>query len=266
MNKQDVNDLLKQVIQDDTWPYELKNELWNDIDRKVGARMSKLKRSSHHLQNTLAWISTVAVLACVIFAGGQFLLHRHSKYYTAASNSVGNRTESNNVTTSHQVNQQSTSNTTPNQPSSSSPVREHSYSSANEATSAITKIEQGFGQFYPSGPAINLGSGISAEFAGGAGQYSYKWNEGRWTILTQFWGSNATGTQVAKEMVAYLHTHMLPAPQNKGVIIVSQPSSSTTPKVSHTTIAWQVGSKVYELQQTGDPINALATVVSSSHG
>ena len=84
-------------------------------------------------------------------------------------------------------------------------------------------------------------------------------------MLTQFWGASAAGTQVVKDMVAYLHTHMLPAPENKGIIIIQQPSSSHMPlKVTQNTIAWQVGNKVYQLQYTGDPIHALQIVVNSS--
>ena len=139
-----------------------------------------------------------------------------------------------------------------------------SYVSAAKAIGAITSLEQSNGQFYPSGPAINLGLGIKAEFSGGAGQYSYKWNEGRWIVLTQFWGGGA-GNQVVKDMVAYLHTHMLPAPENKGIILIQQPGSSNNPlKVTKNIIAWQVGEKVHQLRYTGNPIQALQIVVNSS--
>lgn len=172
----------------------------------------------------------------------------------------GSKSESNNSTTSHSVNQKSML-TKKQIPTSS--VSEHTYPSSTEATGAIASLEKRFGQFYPSGPPVNLGLGIKAEFSGGAGQYSYKWNEGRWVVLTRFWGPTGNGTQTAKEVVSYLYTHLLPLPENKGFIMISQPRSSTTPKVSQNTIAWQVGSKTYTLQQTGDPIKTLEAVVNN---
>ncbi|MHB1685560.1 MAG: hypothetical protein ACYCYO_22570 [Bacilli bacterium] len=175
----------------------------------------------------------------------------------------GSKSEINNATPNHSVNQQSA---LTKKQILTSPVSEHSYPSTAEATGAITSLEHSFGQFYPSGPPVNLGLGIKAEFSGGAGQYSYKWNEGRWIVLTRFWGPAGNGAQMAKEVVSYLHTHMLPVPVYNGVIMISQPSSSTTPKVSQNTIAWQVGSKTYKLQQTGNPIKSLETVVNNKNG
>jgi len=58
---------------------------------------------------------------------------------------------------------------------------------------------------------------------------------------------------------------MLPVPEDNGVIMISQPSSSSTPKVSQNTVAWQVGSKTYTLQQTGDPVKALEAVVNNKN-
>jgi hypothetical protein len=143
-------------------------------------------------------------------------------------------------------------------------VKVHSYTSVDQAVNAINTIQQEFGQFNPSGPNVNLGSGITAEFSGGTGQSSYKWTEGRWTILARFWGASAAGQKEAQQIVSYLHTHMLPVPQNDGIITVSQPTSSLSPTDCNTTVAWQDGSKVQELKQTGDPIRALQTAVN--HG
>ncbi|MCI0184849.1 hypothetical protein [Sulfoacidibacillus ferrooxidans] len=136
------------------------------------------------------------------------------------------------------------------------------YMNTSEAMKAITRIEQQFGQVNPSGPPVDLGTGIKADFSGGSGQYGYKWNKGDWTILLMGWGNSSLGTQLAKSIVAYMNTHMLPTPQKKGVITIFQPSSSNTPSRSQTTIAWQVGNKVYERKQTGNPLNILATTVN----
>lgn len=145
---------------------------------------------------------------------------------------------------------------------SSNGISEHTYSSSTAASNVITSLQQGVGLIDSGWQSANLGSGINAKFVGGAGQYRYQWQEGKWTVITLFYGSYTSGTQVAKNVVSYLNTHMLPAPDNKGVIIIM--SSSTIPKLQ-STIAWQVGSKVYKLQQMGDPVKALETVVNSTH-
>lgn len=170
---------------------------------------------------------------------------------TNSISSVPNTSQ--NATSSTPSTQKNTSPTTP------SNVIVHSYASVSQATNAIDAIQQGFGQIYPSGPNLNLGNGISAEQDGALGSLYLKWTEGRWTILAHLASSGAV-TQ-AKQMVSYLHTHMLPAPQNKGVISVTQ---SPQTLYTRTTVAWQVGTKVYEIQQTGDPVTALKTVVGGT--
>ncbi|WP_258112173.1 hypothetical protein [Alicyclobacillus sp. SP_1] len=144
-----------------------------------------------------------------------------------------------------------------------SDVAAHSYASVTQATVAIDAIRQQFGQFYPSGPNVNLGNGIIAEQAGSVGSLNLKWTEGRWAIRGDL--ATADALPQAKQMVAYLHTHMLPTPQNKGVIVVTQSYNSSSPTIhTNTTVAWQVGTKVYEIHQAGNPINALQAAVT--HG
>lgn len=272
MKKRNVDELLKQAIQDDdALPYELKAKVWSNIERKVVAtRMPRKIRSSNRFSGVLAGVGTVAVLACAVFFGGHYLLTHLTMTTTTASHggtpsaAVTNNTSSNSVSSS-------TSNATSSVPSTSnntspttpSDVAVHSYASLTQAMAAIDAIQQGFGQFYPSGPNVNLGNGISAQQAGATGTLSLKWTEGHWTILTSL--ASATAMQTAQQMVSYLHTHMLPAPQGKGVITVTQSTSSSSSTVTtNTTVAWQVGTKVYEIQQTGNPINALQAAVN--HG
>lgn len=116
----------------------------------------------------------------------------------------GSKAESNNSTPNHSVNQHSK---LTKKKVRTSTVSEKSYPSSTEAAGAVANLEKYFGQFYPSGPPVDLGLRIKADVSGGAGQYSYKWNEGRCVLLARFWGPTDNGTQMAKDVVSYLHTH-----------------------------------------------------------
>lgn len=143
-------------------------------------------------------------------------------------------------------------------------IKKQTFTTSSKAINAITSIEQNFTQTYPAGTSVNLGSGISSSFSQGDGHYKFVWYEGRWTFIFIGWGDPSQGTQAAKKMVAYLNTHYLPAPDQKGLITVLQPQSSQTPAVTQNSISRQVGNKVYTLKQTGSPIKALQTVVNSN--
>ena len=141
---------------------------------------------------------------------------------------------------------------------------EKTYPTTVAALGAINRLQlESSGQFISHGPATYLGLGIKAQYWSNGEWFGYEWQEGRWTILTQFWGKANTpvGVKVAKNMVAFLHTHMLPAPQNKGIIVAAQPSISSSVDYVSNTIAWQVGNHVYELKETGNPVTALKNVV-----
>lgn len=267
MKKRNVDEVLKYAIQDDnTLSYELKSEMWNNIERKVVAtRMSNRNRASRGFSNTLVGVGTVAVVACVAFIGGHYFSNHPSTPSTTTSHPPATTTAQYNfsaaTTSSNSVSPSTQDGTSPT--TTPSNVVVHSYASASQATAAIDAIQQGFGQVYPSGPNVNLGNGISAEEAGAVGSLYLRWTEGRWTILANLASSDALPQ--AKQMVSYLHTHMLPAPQNKGVIGVAQSYNSSSPTINTiTTVAWQVGTKVYEIQQTGNPISALQAAVN--HG
>lgn len=287
MKKQNVDEVLKHTIRDDdTLPYELKTEMWSNIEREVvTTRMSRRNRLPHRSSGVLAGVGTVAVLACVVFGGKYFFTHRSLRTTTAThppgtvtttnhtnNSSTGNTSRNNSAVPSTSSIPNTSQNATSSTPSkqngtsttTSSGVTVHSYASVVQATNAIDAIQQGGGQFYPSGPNLNLGNGISAEQEGSLGSLHLKWTEGRWTILTNLASSNAMPQ--AKQMVSYLHTHMLPIPQSKGVITVTQSYNSSSPTIyTKTTIAWQVGTKVYEIQKTGDPVSALKTAVGETN-
>lgn len=148
-----------------------------------------------------------------------------------------------------------------------SPITEQSYSTPSEAANAVTTIESNFSFMKFNSGSVNLGDGITAQSdvsTGKQGNNGFQWQEGNWTIDVLDYTNNADGEQVAKNVVSYLHTHMLPAPSNKGVIVVESTDSNASTRTGDTTIAWQEGNKVYQLQRPGDPVKALQAVVNSN--
>lgn len=209
---------------------------------------------------TLVGCSTVSHASTSSSSANTAVFNQATTTSTAVKSKLSPSNETLNSTTSSNQ-QKRMVNTSTQTTSSGSKIIATAYSSSSDAVNAIENIEKSFGQVNPSGPPVDLGSGIKADFSGGAGTYSYKWYEGNWTILFKGWGDSSLGSHVAKRVVGYLHTHMLPAPEKKGVITIVQPSSSNTPEVSQNTVAWQVANHVYTLKENSDPLKALETVV-----
>ncbi|KPV38944.1 hypothetical protein [Alicyclobacillus ferrooxydans] len=148
-----------------------------------------------------------------------------------------------------------------------SPITEQSYPTSSEALNAVTTIESNFSFMKFNASSVNLGDGITAQSdvsTGKQGNNGLQWHEGNWTIDVLYYTNNEDGEQVAKNVVSYLHTHMLPAPRTKGVIVVESTNSNVSALTGDTTIAWQEGNKVYQLQRPGDPVRALEAVVNSN--
>lgn len=137
-------------------------------------------------------------------------------------------------------------------------ITTRSYSTFAEAANQIISIQGG----NISGTPMNLGYGITAYVSGAMGHARYEWTEGNWTIEVRFLTMNTGAKQAAENMVSYLHTHSLPSPNSHGVIVVNNTDTNTTFNPT-TTIAWQEGTIVNELQQTGNPVNALQTAVNN---
>lgn len=197
-----------------------------------------------------------AVAAVAIVAGGvNFELHQHQpvQVQPSGNTTASNQTQSNTTQPNNSI--------VPPSNTSSDGIQVQTYSSAQVAAAVIDKLQASIGQVYPSGPPVDLGTGIKANFNGGAGTYVYQWHEGNWTLNVKGVGDSTPGTKLSKSVVAYLHSHMLPAPNTKGTIIISGSSSGAT---WNTTIAWQEGNTVHQLKQSGDPVNALTTVVNSN--
>lgn len=136
------------------------------------------------------------------------------------------------------------------------------YSTSAKATDAVYSEVQALDYKYPSGTLVDLGYGIQAIASKAANSYKYTWYEGRWTLYCLGQGDPKNGLNNAKKIVAYLHTHFLPPPDQKGVIVVTLSGPSNT-KAFQSMLVRQVGKTVYTLNQTGDPLKALQTVIDS---
>lgn len=110
---------------------------------------------------------------------------------------------------------------------------------------------------------VNLEHAVKAVADAGAGHQMLTWNEGRWCIRIDSPTDSAYQNkeypdreQLAKNVVAYLEDHMLPAPQEIGVISIDIWSWNYG-----ATVEWQENQTVYRVS-SGDPMTALAVAVS----
>lgn len=74
--------------------------------------------------------------------------------------------------------------------------------------------------------------------------------------LTQ---DNMNNPGIAKKMVKYLESHTLPAPKDKGIVMVDYPQGSDSVNVD---IRWQEDEMVYQLETTKVPLDALEMTTS----
>lgn len=137
-------------------------------------------------------------------------------------------------------------------------VKETSYSTEQEA---INAIENYYKVEYTN---LDLGHEIMASRDGAAGHQYIIWNEGKWLIELNFptdpeyaIKEYESAEALAKEIVAYLEEHFLPAPDERGKIQIDGWREHP-----ETIIQWQKGNKVYEIQQnTSNPIEVLKLAV-----
>lgn len=137
-------------------------------------------------------------------------------------------------------------------------VKETSYSTEQEA---INAIENYYKVEYTN---LDLGHEIMASRDGAAGHQYIIWNEGKWLIELNFptdpeyaIKEYESAEALAKEIVAYLEEHFLPAPDERGKIQIDGWREHP-----ETIIQWQKGNKVYEIQQnTSNPIEVLKIAV-----
>ena len=135
------------------------------------------------------------------------------------------------------------------------------YKDAVNAKDNISGYEQVDTSNY--GELLDLGHKIKAVGDAGLGHQYLIWNEGRWCLRVD---SPTDPTyknkeypdreQLAKNVVAYLEDHMLPAPREIGVITINIWSQSYG-----TTVQWQDNQTVYQVSSQ-DPMTALKVAVA----
>lgn len=122
------------------------------------------------------------------------------------------------------------------------------YASNETAASAVKQIIDN------GGSQVDLGYGITGYQQGAAGSSYLSWQEGNWSMVVR--ASNIGGEvaePLAKEVVAYLETAMLPVPQNIGQISLT---ASISDSYQINSVVWQKGMIVYTIQH----FDALQTV------
>lgn len=113
------------------------------------------------------------------------------------------------------------------------------------------------------GDILELGHNIKAVGSAGAGHQQLTWNEGRWCIRVDSPTDPAYKNkeypdreQFAKSIVAYLDTHMLPAPQGIGVVSINIWEWNYGAAVE-----WQNHQTVYQVNSE-NPMTALKVAVA----
>ncbi len=108
---------------------------------------------------------------------------------------------------------------------------------------------------------VDLGYGIKASVEGATGHSYLHWNEGRWSITidspTDHSFEKENGTDLGKQVAAYLNKAYLPAPKSIGAILIHNWKHS-----HETTVEWQFNQMTYKItSQT--PMMALKIAVAS---
>lgn len=152
-------------------------------------------------------------------------------------------------------------------PQATGPIKQTTYSSwaqANKVIGSIVRANSG-DAFSGGNPTVDLGYGIKARVDGAMGRAGFQWNEGNWNVEVLFYTKNQNAKQLAENVVAYLHDHMLPAPYNQGTIIIKSTNPNSTTISPETTVAWQEGNTVYQYYTIQAPTTGLQPVVDSNH-
>ncbi|MDB5085302.1 MAG: hypothetical protein JWN30_2188 [Bacilli bacterium] len=87
------------------------------------------------------------------------------------------------------------------------------------------------------------------------------WQEGNWKLEVSVNESLELPVNEAKQVVAYLDTHSLPAPAAKGEGVVVLQVSSFTPHDIQTFVNWQVGNVIYQTRCNTPSVNSIETAL-----
>lgn len=108
--------------------------------------------------------------------------------------------------------------------------------------------------------AVDLGYGITGYGEGAAGSQYFSWEEGNWDFTIHSLSVDEMDAPgIAKKVVDYLEENSLPAPSEKGMILIDYPQGGESVSVD---IIWQKENRVYEITTSQVPIEALEMVVS----
>lgn len=135
------------------------------------------------------------------------------------------------------------------------------YTNADTALAEMEAKMNGAVQVTPNEEtAIDLGHGIEGYGEGAAGNQYFSWEEGNWDFTIHSLSVDEMDNPgIAEKMVDYLEENMLPAPSEKGMMLVDYPQGGRTVSVD---IMWQKENRVYELSTSQVPLKALEMAVS----
>ncbi|PWA13443.1 hypothetical protein DCC39_00695 [Pueribacillus theae] len=106
----------------------------------------------------------------------------------------------------------------------------------------------------------DLGYGITGYGEGAAGHAYFSWKEGNWLMsIASINEDEMNNQEIAKKMVEYLETHMLPAPKDSGIVYAEYPQGGEKVNVD---IRWQDEEMIYQLETTEVPLDALEMATS----
>lgn len=134
------------------------------------------------------------------------------------------------------------------------------FASKQEAVEELESFQSGkkVGPFEQGGK--DLGYGITGYGEGAAGSQYFSWEEGNWLLsLSSATEDEIDHPAVAREIVEYLESHTLPAPEELGMVDIHYNRGSEDVTVD---IRWQNGSMVYKLRTGRSPLEAMQMATS----
>lgn len=129
------------------------------------------------------------------------------------------------------------------------------YASTEEAIQTVQNFSNGkkVGPFDEG--AVDLGHGITGYGEGATGSQYFSWEEGNWLLsIRSLTMDEMDHPEIAKKIVEYLETHMLPAPGEDGIVYINYPQGGNEVSVD---VRWQENNMVYRLQTARVPLEAL---------